>query len=348
MKNFGYAARSPTDLLTPFRFDRRDLRINDVGIEILYCGVCHSDLHMARNDWGWTTYPVVPGHEIVGRVSEVGEAVTRYQPGDIVAVGCLVDSCRRCDRCEHGQEQFCRNGRTDTYNANDRIDGRNNYGGYAKYIVAREEFVLRIPAGMNAAKAAPLLCAGITVYSPMKVWNVGARSRVGVVGLGGLGHMAVKIGAAMGAEITVLSRSIDKRADALALGARHFLPISDERAMSDATNAFDLIVDTVPVKHDINPYMPLLEIDGTLCLVGQVGPLVEPATLPLIIGRRRIAGSTIGGLPETQEMLDFCAHRGVTPEVEIIRMDQINEAFDRLERADVRYRFVIDMSSLSP
>jgi uncharacterized zinc-type alcohol dehydrogenase-like protein len=302
---------------------------------------------MARNDWGWTVYPVVPGHEIVGRVSEIGKYVTRHKPEDLVAVGCLVDSCRHCDRCQRGEEQFCRNGRTDTYNAPDRIDGRNNYGGYAKHIVVREEFVFRIPAGLDAAKAAPLLCAGITVYSPMKAWKVGAGSRVGVMGLGGLGHMAVKIGAAMGAKITVLSRSIDKRADALSLGAHAFLAISDERAMADAAGAFDLIIDTFPVKHDINPYMPLLDVDGTLCLVGQVGLLAEPSTLPLIIGRRRVAGSTIGGLPETQEMLDFCGEMGISPEIETIRMDQINEAFDRLERADVRYRFVIDMATLS-
>lgn len=346
MKTTGYAALSPSTPLTPFTFERRALRANDVAMEILYCGVCHSDLHTARNDWGWTLYPAVPGHEIVGRVTEVGPDVTHFRVGDAVAVGCLVDSCQECDHCHHGEEQFCTHGRTDTYNAPDRITGENNYGGYAKHLVVREEFVLRVPDNLTLAHVAPLLCAGITTYSPLRTWNAGPGSRVGVIGLGGLGHMAVKLAAGLGADVTVMSRSNSKEVDALSLGADRLLVSSDSDAMAAAHASFDLIIDTVPVKHDVNPYMPLLKVDGTLVLVGQVGPLAEPTTVPLILGRRRIAGSLIGGIRETQEMLDFCAKKQILPDCEMIRMDQINEAFDRMERADVRYRFVIDMASL--
>jgi uncharacterized zinc-type alcohol dehydrogenase-like protein len=347
MKTNGYAAQSPTTPLAPFSFDRRDLRPNDVAMEVLYCGVCHSDLHTARNDWGGTVYPAVPGHEIVGRVTGIGADVTRYKIGDRVAVGCIVDSCQHCDQCHKGEEQYCRNGRTDTYNAPDRITGDNNFGGYSKHLVVREEFVLRVPDGLDLAKTGPLLCAGITTYSPLRTWNVGPGSRVGVIGLGGLGHMAVKLAAAMGAHVTVMSRTADKKADALALGADELLVSTDPKAMKTAASTFDLIIDTVPVKHSIDPYMPLLDIDGTLVIVGQVGPLNEPSTVPAILGRRRVAGSLIGGIAETQEMLDFCARKNILPDVEMIRMDQINEAFDRMERADVRYRFVIDMASLA-
>ncbi|MDV7210617.1 NAD(P)-dependent alcohol dehydrogenase [Azotobacter beijerinckii] len=348
MKTIGYAAQTAGAPLAPFTFERRPLRPNDVAMEILYCGVCHSDLHTARNDWGWTLYPAVPGHEIVGRVTEVGSAVSRYKVGDAVAVGCLVDSCQECDHCHHGEEQFCSNGRTDTYNSPDRITGQITYGGYSKHLVVREEFVLRVPEGLDLAKTAPLLCAGITTYSPLRTWNVGPGSRIGVIGLGGLGHMAVKLAIGLGAEVTVMSRTKDKAADALALGADRLLVSTDEEAMAKAQSGFDLIIDTVPVKHDLNPYLPLLDVDGTLVLVGQVGPLAEPNTVPLILGRRRIAGSLIGGIRETQEMLDFCARKNILPECEMIRMDQINEAFERLEHADVRYRFVIDMASLDP
>lgn len=346
MKTIGYAALSPSTPLAPFTFERRALRANDVAMEILYCGVCHSDLHTARNDWGWTLYPAVPGHEIVGRVTQVGPGVTRFRVGDAVAVGCLVDSCQECDHCHQGEEQFCTNGRTDTYNAPDRITGENTYGGYAKHLVVREEFVLRVPDNLTLSHVAPLLCAGITTYSPLRTWNVGPGSRVGVIGLGGLGHMAVKLAAGLGADVTVMSRTSSKEADALSLGADRLLVSSDSDAMAAAQSRFDLIIDTVPVKHDVNPYMPLLKVDGTLVLVGQVGPLAEPTTVPLILGRRRIAGSLIGGIRETQEMLDFCAKKQILPDCEMIRMDQINEAFDRMERADVRYRFVIDMASL--
>ena len=345
MHTIGYAAHSTTTPLVPFHFDRRDLRANDVAMEILYCGVCHSDLHTSRNDWGFTKYPVVPGHEIVGRVTEIGTAVSRYKVGDHVAVGCMVDSCQQCDQCRKGEEQLCREGNTQTYGSRDRIAGDRTAGGYSKYLVVREEFVLRLPEGLDLAKAAPLLCAGITTYSPLRTWKVEAGSRVAVIGLGGLGHMAVKLAAAMGAHVTVLSRSADKEADALALGANALLVSSDKDAMKKAANSFDLIIDTVPVKHDLKPYLPLLDIDSTLVLVGQIGPLDEINTLPLLGGRRRISGSPIGGIAETQEMLDFCAEKNILPDVEMIRMDQINEAFERLLLADVRYRFVIDMAS---
>ena len=346
MKTLGYAAQSATSPLAPFAFERRALRPNDVSMEILFCGVCHSDLHTSRNDWGWTKYPNVPGHEIVGRVIEVGAQVTRHKVGDTVAVGCLVDSCQHCDQCHSGQEQYCRNGRTDTYNSPDRLTGDNTLGGFSKHVVVREEFVLRLPEGLDPALAGPLLCAGITTYSPLRTWGVGPGSRVGVIGLGGLGHMAVKLASAMGAHVTVMSRSDDKQADALALGAERLLVSSDKEAMAEAAASFDLIIDTVPVKHDVNPYMPLLDIDGTLVIVGQVGPMAEPHTAPLILGRRSIAGSLIGGISETQEMLDFCARMDIHPECEMIRMDQIHHAFERMEQADVRYRFVIDMASL--
>lgn len=347
MKTTGYAAYSPDSPLALFQFERRSLRPNDVAMEILYSGVCHSDLHTARNDWGWSYYPIVPGHEIVGRVTAVGAQVGKYQVGDHVAVGCMVDSCMACDQCSRGEEQLCRAGNTGTYAGQDRISGENTQGGYSKHLVVREEFCLRVPAGLDLARAAPLLCAGITTYSPLRTWNVGPGSRVGVIGLGGLGHMAVKLAVGMGAEVTVLSRSTDKEADALALGATRLLASSDAQAMAQAANGFDLIIDTVPVKHALDPYLPLLDVDGTLVIVGQVGPMQEMNTVPLLLGRRRIAGSPIGGIRETQEMLEFCARKNILPDCEMIRMDEINHAFKRMEKADVRYRFVIDMASLA-
>jgi len=346
MKTIGYAASAAGAPLSPYAFERRALRPNDVAMEILYCGVCHTDLHMARNDWGWTTYPIVPGHEIVGRVIEVGPEVTRFKAGDAVAVGCMVDSCQRCDQCRKGEEQLCREGITQTYNCPDRMTGDITYGGYSKHVVVREEFVLSVPDGLDLSRAAPLLCAGITTYSPLRTWNVGPGSRVGVIGLGGLGHMAVKLASGLGAHVAVLSRSHDKQADARALGADELLVSTHKEAMVKAGSSFDLIVDTVPVRHDLNPYLPLLDVDGTLVIVGQVGPLEEPITTPLLLGRRRVAGSPIGGIAETGEMLDFCGRKNILPECEMIRMDAINEAFERMERSDVRYRFVIDMSSL--
>ncbi|WP_116055397.1 NAD(P)-dependent alcohol dehydrogenase [Pseudomonas qingdaonensis] len=346
MYTIGYAAQHREASLAPFKFERRALRPNDVAMQILYCGVCHSDLHQARDDWGFSRYPIVPGHEIVGRVTEVGSQVTRYKVGDAVAVGCMVDSCQQCDQCRKGEEQLCRENNTQTYNSLDRITREPTYGGYSKHLVVREEFVLRVPDGLDLAKAAPLLCAGITTYSPLRTWNAGPGSRVAVIGLGGLGHMAVKLAAGLGADVTVLSRTPDKLDDARALGADKLLVSSDAKAMAAARSSFDLIIDTVPVRHDVSPYMSLLDVDGTLVIVGQVGPIDEQLTVPFILGRRRLAGSPIGGIAQTQEMLDFCAKKNILPECEMIRMDQINEAFERMQRSDVRYRFVIDMASL--
>jgi len=346
MKTIGYAADNVGASLKPYHFERRALRANDVAMEILYCGVCHSDLHQVRNDWGTSLYPLVPGHEIIGRVTEVGSDVTRFKAGDAVAVGCMVDSCQECDQCHHGEEQFCREGMTPTYSGHDRIDGQVTQGGYSRYVVVREEFVLQVPEGLDLARAAPLLCAGITTYSPLRTWGVGPGSRVGVIGLGGLGHMAVKLAAGMGADVTVIGRSDAKAADALALGADRFLVSGDKEAMTAALSYFDLLIDTIPVKHDVSPYMPLLDIDGALVLVGQIGPLDEPSSVPMVFGRRSLTGSLIGGIAQTQELLDFCAKKNILPECEMIRIEQINEAFERMERSDVRYRFVIDMASL--
>ena len=346
MKTVGYAAHDSEKPLEPYHFERRALRDEDVSIEILYCGVCHSDLHTAENDWGWTQYPVVPGHEIVGRVLEVGSGVTKYKVGDNVAVGCMVDSCLSCDQCHHGEEQFCREGMVGTYSGQDRISGELTQGGYSKHIVVREEFVLSVPKGLDLAKCAPILCAGITTYSPLRTWNVGPGSRVGVIGLGGLGHMAIKIAAAMGAHVTAISRSDKKKQQVLSYGAKDLLVSSDEAAMQAHANQFDVIINTIPVKHDFTPYIPLLDIDGTQVLVGQVGELAESNSVPLLMGRRRVAGSLIGGIAQTQEILDFCALHNILPEVEMINMEQINDAFDKLKQGDMASRFVIDMSSL--
>ncbi len=346
MKTIGYAAQTAETPLAPFAFERRELRGNDVAIEIQYCGVCHSDLHQARNDWGFSTYPLVPGHEIVGRVIGTGADVTRYKQGDRVAVGCIVDSCQHCDQCHAGEEQLCRHHATQTYNGQDRITGEPTFGGYSRHIVVREEFVLSVPDALDLAKAAPLLCAGITTWSPLRTWGVGPGSRVGVIGLGGLGHMAVKLAHAMGAHVTVISRNDAKQADALALGAEALLVSADADAMAAAANSFDLIIDTIPVRHDVTPYMPLLDIDATLVIVGQLGPIDETSSLPFLTGRRRLSGSPIGGIAETQEMLDFCARMNILPECEMIAIQDIHTAFERMERADVRYRFVIDMASM--
>ncbi len=346
MKTVGYAAHDSEKPLEPYHFERRALRDEDVSIEILYCGVCHSDLHTAENDWGWTQYPVVPGHEIVGRVLEVGSGVTKYKVGDNVAVGCMVDSCLSCDQCHNGEEQFCREGMVGTYSGQDRISGELTQGGYSKHIVVREEFVLSVPEGLDLAKCAPILCAGITTYSPLRTWNVGPGSRVGVIGLGGLGHMAIKIAAAMGAHVTAISRSDKKKQQVLSYGAKDLLVSSDEAAMQAHANQFDVIINTIPVKHDFTPYIPLLDIDGTQVLVGQVGELAESNSVPLLMGRRRVAGSLIGGIAQTQEILDFCALHNILPEVEMIKMEEINDAFDKLKQGDMASRFVIDMSSL--
>ena len=343
----GFAAHSAKDALTPHRFVRRDPRPDDVVIEILYCGVCHSDLHIARNDWGFSTYPVVPGHEIVGRVSSVGPDVSRFKQGDHVAVGCMVDSCRHCSACEQGLEQYCEEIPTYTYNGVDRHDQTPTFGGYSENIVVSDKFVLKVPDGLDLKGTAPLLCAGITTWSPLRHWKVGKGSKVAVVGLGGLGHMALKLAKALGAHVTLFTRSPGKEQDARRLGADTIVLSTDEGQMAAVKGQFDLIIDTVPYAHDLNPYLPALSLDGTLVLVGFLGGL-EPMlnTVPMIMGRKSVAGSLIGGIAETQEMLDFCGEHGIVSDIEMIRIQDINEAYERMLKSDVKYRFVIDMASL--
>ena len=342
-----YAAQSPESGVHPFPIERREPRPDDVLIEIDYCGICHSDLHVAHNDWGITTYPIVPGHEIVGRVIAVGGEVTGFKPGERVGVGCLVDSCRECGSCEHGLEQYCEQGWVGTYNGVDRHDGTPTFGGYSEKIVVSERFVLRMPEGLDPAAAAPLLCAGITTWSPLKHFGVGPGHRVGVAGMGGLGHMGVKFARALGAEVTVFTRSAAKVGEAKRQGAHKVIISTDAVQMDAAAASFDFILDTVPVPHDLNPYVNSLKRDGTLILVGLLGP-VQPElnTFSMVLGRRRIAGSLIGGLPETQEMLDFCGEHGITCDVEMLDIRNINQAYERMQRSDVRYRFVIDMATL--
>lgn len=343
----GYAVQSAQDSLAPYRFERREPRADDVVIDILFCGVCHSDLHQARNDWANSVYPVVPGHEIIGRVISVGAAVTRFKAGDQVGVGCMVDSCQHCEPCDHGLEQYCEEFPTMTYNGTDRHDHTVTYGGYSEKIVVSDKFVLKVPDGLDLAGAAPLLCAGITTYSPLRHWKVGNGSKVAVVGLGGLGHMALKLAKALGAEVTLFTRSPGKEQDARRLGADNIVISTDEAQMAAVKSRFDLIIDTVPYVHDINPYMPTLNISGTLVLVGYLGPL-EPFlnSAPLVLGRKSVAGSLIGGIAETQEMLDFCGEHGITSDIEVIKIQEINAAYERMLKSDVKYRFVIDMASL--
>ncbi|MEP5938090.1 MAG: NAD(P)-dependent alcohol dehydrogenase [Erythrobacter sp.] len=341
-----YGATSPDSGINPMDITRRGLRDNDVLIDISHCGICHSDLHASRNDWKSAKYPMVPGHEIVGTIAAVGDDVTRHKIGDRVAIGCMVDACMECHHCEQELEQYCREGMVGTYNGTDRQDGSTTFGGYSERIVCREEFALKVPDAMPMAEAAPLLCAGITTYSPLRTWKIGPGSKVAVVGLGGLGHMGVKLAAAMGAEVTVLSRTEDKRADADALGAHDFLLSSDKDAMRAKTGYFDMVLNTIPVPHDVTPYFHLLRIDGVQVLVGVIGTLPEMSSLPML-GRKILTGSGIGGLAETQEMLDFCAENNVLPDIETIRIQEVNDAYDRMESSDVKYRFVIDMESLS-
>lgn len=346
MNVLGYAAHSATAPLAPFRFERRDPRPDDVVIEVLFCGVCHSDIHNVRNDWGGAVYPMVPGHEIVGRVARVGAEVTRFKPGDHVGVGCMVDSCQRCPSCGRGHEQYCP-GWVLTYNGVDRRDGRPTYGGYSRTIVVTEKFVLRMPDALELKGAAPLLCAGITTWSPLRHWNVGTGTNLAVIGLGGLGHMALKLGKALGASVTLLTRSPGKEEDARRLGADRVVLSTDPAQMAAVRGTFDLVVDTVPYVHDLNPYMSTLAVSGTLVLVGYLGPLAPALdSAPLVLGRKAVAGSLIGGIAETQEMLDFCGAHGITADVELIAMADINRAYERMLRSDVKYRFVIDLASL--
>ena len=344
-KAFGTIAADAS--LEEMTIARREVLAKDIEIEILYCGVCHSDLHTARNDWGGIQYPAVPGHEIVGRVTKVGSEVTKLKVGDLAGVGCLVDSCHTCDSCKNDLEQYCLNGFTGTYNGRDVHLGGHTYGGYSQKVVVDEHFVLKVPANLNLAAVAPLLCAGITTWSPLKHWNVGKGSKVAVVGLGGLGHMAIKLAKGLGAEVTLFSRTPDKEKDALELGADAVVISTDNNQMNAVNGKFDLIIDTVPYVHDVNPYVATLSISGTLVLVGYLGGL-EPIlnTVPMILGRKSVAGSVIGGIAETQEMLDFCGKHNIVSEIEIIKMQEINEAYERMLKSDVRYRFVIDMASL--
>ena len=326
---------------------RRSVTANDIEIEILYCGVCHSDLHTARNDWGFTTYPTVVGHEIVGKVISVGSEVSKLKVGDFAAVGCLVDSCHTCDNCKHDLEQYCSNGWIGTYNSPDKHLGGMTFGGYSEKIVVDEHFVLKVPANLDLAATAPLLCAGITTWSPLRHWKVGKGSKVAVVGLGGLGHMAIKLAKGLGAEVTLFSRTPGKEKDALDLGADSVIISTEDSQMGAVSGKFDLIIDTVPYVHDVNPYVGTLNTNGTLVIVGYLGGL-EPFlnTVPLIMGRKSVAGSIIGGIAETQEMLDFCGQHNIVSEIELIKMQDINEAYERMIKSDVRYRFVIDMASL--
>ncbi len=341
-----YAAQSATTPLAPFKLERRTPGANDVQIEILYCGVCHSDIHQARNEWGGSTFPMVPGHEIVGRVTATGNKVTKFKTGDLAGVGCFVDSCRECENCKQGVEQYCDGGMTGTYNGRERLTGAPTYGGYSTNIVVDENYVLKVSDKLPLAGVAPLLCAGITTYSPLKYVGVGKGHKVGVLGLGGLGHMAVKFAVAFGAEVTMLSSSPSKKADAEKLGAHHFALTSDAATMKGLANSFDFILNTVSAQHDYSMYLNLLRTNGTMIVVG-VPP--APATVPaiqLIMKRKSIIGSLIGGIKETQEMLDYCAEHNIVSEVEVINADQINQAYERMLKGDVRYRFVIDTASL--
>lgn len=342
-----YGTHSPEADLKQLEIERRSALPNDVEIEILYCGVCHSDLHFARNDWGMTQYPVVPGHEIVGKVTNVGAEVSKYKVGDLVAVGCLVDSCRSCNNCKDDQEQYCPEW-VGTYGGFDKHLQTNTHGGYSQTITVDQHFVLRVPENLDQAGIAPVLCAGITTWSPLRYWKVGKHSTVAVVGLGGLGHMAIKLASALGAHVTLFSRSPNKIEDAKALGAHDVVISTDESQMEKVTGKFDLILDTVPYEHDFNPYMATLNTNGTLVVLGYLGPVESPlVTVPMIMGRKSMAGSLIGGIAETQELLDFCGEHNITSDIEVINMQEINEAYERMLKSDVKYRFVIDMKSLS-
>jgi len=343
----GYAAQSATTPLAPFTFERRDPGPTDVAIEILYCGVCHSDLHTARNEWGNTLYPSVPGHEIVGKVTAVGASVSRFKVGDIAAVGCMVDSCRTCASCREGLEQYCDNVFTGTYNGADKKSGGHTFGGYASHIVVEQDFVLRVPENLDLAAVAPLLCAGITTYSPLRHWQAGPGKKVGIVGLGGLGHMGVKLAHAMGAHVVLFTTSASKVEDGKRLGADEVVLSNDPAAMAAHAESFDLIIDAVAAKHDINAYLGLIKRDGTLVQVGAPEEPLPVAVFSVIWKRRNFAGSLIGGIAETQEMLDFCGRHGITSDIEIIPIQKIEEAYERMRKSDVKYRFVIDMASLA-
>jgi len=348
LTSLGYAATTAQSALSPYQFERREPGAHDVQIEIMYCGVCHSDLHTARNEWHNTVYPVVPGHEIIGRVSKVGSHVKQFKEGQVVGVGCMVDSCQSCASCAEGLEQYCENGFTGTYNGEEKHIGGVTYGGYANNIVVSEKFVLNVSEKLDPAAAAPLLCAGITTYSPLRHWKVGKGQKVGIVGLGGLGHMGVKIAHAMGAHVVLFTTSPGKAADALKLGADEVVISKDPDQMAQHLNSFDFILNTVAAPHDLDAFLVLLKRDGTMTLVGVPElPHPSPSVGNLIFKRRHLAGSLIGGIKETQEMLDFCAEHGITSDIEMIKIEDINTAYERMLKSDVKYRFVIDMASLA-
>lgn len=342
-----YGTTNRTAPLAPTTIERRDPGLHDIAIKILFCGVCHTDLHTARGEWGNTIYPCVPGHEIVGQVTAIGPSVTRFKVGDTVGVGCMIDSCQHCAACAEGTEQYCENGFTDTYNGKEQQSKQNTYGGYSESIVVDEKFVLRVSHTDNLAAVAPLLCAGITTYSPLRHWNVGPGSRVGIVGLGGLGHMGVKIAKAMGAHVGVFTTSAGKRVDALRLGADEVVLSTDAQDMTKHARYFDFIINTVAVGHNLDAYVNTLRVNGTMVLVGIPGtPHTGPSVAPLVSARRSIGGSAIGGIAETQEMLDFCAKHNIVSDIEIIDVKSINEAYERMLKGDVKYRFVIDIATL--
>jgi uncharacterized zinc-type alcohol dehydrogenase-like protein len=343
----GYAAHDSRSPLVPFRFERRDPGPHDIQIEILYSGICHSDLHQAREDWGRALYPMVPGHEIVGRVVRVGAQVTKLKAGDLAGVGCMVDSCRQCSACNEDLEQYCEQGATWTYNAKERGSEQLTFGGYSEQIVVEERFVVKVPPSLDLKAVAPLLCAGITTYSPLRHWKIGRGHKVGVIGLGGLGHMGIKFAKALGAHVVMITTSPDKGKDASRLGADEVLISHDRAAMAAHRASFDFLLNTIPVGHDVNPYLALLKRDRTMALVGVLTALEPPPSGGgLIAGRKSLAGSAIGGMAETQEMLDFCAEHGIVSDVEMIPIQAVNEAYERLLKNDVKYRFVIDMASL--
>ena len=342
----GYAAQKAGTPLAPWNFQRRELKPFDVQLDILYCGVCHSDLHQIRDEWGNGTFPMVPGHEIIGKVSKIGNKVHKFKVGEMVGVGCLVDSCRVCDNCQHGLEQFCTNGHSQTYNGIEQDKKTPTYGGYSNMIIVHEDFVLHVSDKLPLEGVAPLLCAGITTYSPLRHWKVGKGHKVAILGLGGLGHMAVKFATSFGAEVTMLSTSPSKEADAKKLGAHKFVLTSNVESVNAVKGYFDFIVDTVSAPHDYNLYLSLLKTDGVYICVGAPPTPTEIIGFNLIVGRKSLVGSLIGGLPETQEMLDYCAEHNIISDVEVIDIKYIDKAYDRMLKGDVRYRFVIDMATL--
>lgn len=348
IKSKGYAAKSSTSPLGPFEFSRRAVNPDDVLIDIMYCGVCHSDIHTARNEWEGTKYPVVPGHEIIGKVAEMGSSVKNFKIGEIVGVGCMVGSCGKCEACKSGHEQFCLKGATFTYNGKENTIGGQTYGGYSNNIVLSKDFVIKIPKTINdLSAAAPLLCAGITTYSPLARYKVSKGQRIGVVGLGGLGHMAVKIGHSMGAEVIVLTTSKEKFKEAERLGAKGSILLNDDKMINENRNSFDFIIDTVSAPHEIKRLLHLLKVSGNMVLVGAPHKSFEISADDLIFGLRSLSGSLIGGVKETQEMMEYCAKHGILCDIELIPIQKVNEAYDRVVKSDVKYRFVIDMKSLN-